>query len=120
MLHDLFEDVPQSSIEEIRKIDSDARKVVNLVLEVTKRKNEAKTAYLKRVLTQGSKNAHILKCADRISNLTDLHLGIFTNEKLCDYLDQTEEYVIPMAKKVNANMLIEVKDLIARRRKLLP
>ncbi|MCF8304657.1 MAG: hypothetical protein K9I94_15385 [Bacteroidales bacterium] len=119
MLHDLFEDVPQSSIDEVRNIDAQAGQVVNLVLEVTKRPNESKATYLERVLQKGSPKAHLLKSADRISNLTDLHLGVFSTEKMSDYLDQTEEYVIPMAKKVNGNMVIELRDLISRRRKML-
>ena len=36
-----------------------------------------------------SKRAKILKCADRISNLTDLHLDTHTNQKMSDYLNQT-------------------------------
>jgi len=61
----------------------------------------------------------ILKCADRISNLTDLHRDIQTDQKISDYLDQTEKYVIPMAQQVNADMLIELTDLVAKRRRIV-
>jgi hypothetical protein len=61
----------------------------------------------------------LLKCADRISNLTDLHRDTHTEQKISDYLDQTEEFVIPMARKVNADMLIELTDLVAKRREIL-
>jgi len=40
-------------------------------------------------------------------------------EHVSEYLDQTEQFVIPMARKVNADMLIELNDLVARRRQLL-
>ncbi len=119
LLHDLLEDMPETQVDEIRWIDSDGTAVVELVLEVTKRKDETKEQYLQRVLEQGSENAHLLKCADRISNLTDLHRDIQTEQKISVYLDQTEKYVIPMAKLVNGDMLIELTDLVAKRRKIL-
>ena len=119
LLHDLLEDLPETQVDEIRWIDSDGTAVVELVLEVTKRREETKSEYLRRVLETGSDNAMILKCADRISNLTDLHRDIQTEERISGYLDQTEKYVLPMARKVNADMLIELTDLIAKRRRIL-
>jgi GTP pyrophosphokinase len=109
LLHDLLEDLPETQVDEIRSIDNEGHQVVALVLEVTKRKDEAKSQYLQRVLEYGSRNALLLKCADRISNLTDLHRDTQTIEHISDYLDQTEKYVIPMAKLVNPDMLIELK-----------
>ena len=61
----------------------------------------------------------LLKCADRISNLTDLHRDTHTEQKISDYLDQTEQFVIPMARKGNADMVIELIDLVAKRREIL-
>jgi len=119
LLHDLLEDVPETQVDEIRWIDSDGTAVVELVLEVTKRKEETKAEYLRRVLEHGSDNAMLLKCADRISNLTDLHRDIHTEERISGYLDQTEKYVLPMARKVNADMLFELTDLIAKRRRIV-
>lgn len=119
LLHDLFEDLPETQIDEIRWIDSDGTDVVTLVLEVTRRKDETKEEYLRRVLEHGSDNALLLKCADRISNLTDLHRDTHSEQKISDYLDQTEKYVIPMARKVNADMFTELTDLVARRRRIL-
>ena len=118
LLHDLLEDLPETEVEEIRKIDHDGKRVVNLVLEVTKRIDETKSQYLQRVLEQGSTNAKILKCADRISNLTDLHLDTHANKKISEYLDQTEKYVLPMAQQVNNDLVIELTDLVAKRREL--
>ncbi len=119
LLHDLFEDLPEVQVEEIRSIDHESHEVVELVLEVTKGEDETKPQYLQRVLSAGSRNALILKCADRISNLTDLHRDTHSDQKISDYLDQTEQFVIPMAQKVNPDLVIELKDLVAKRRGLL-
>jgi GTP pyrophosphokinase len=119
LLHDLFEDIPETQIDEVRQIDADANQVVELVLEVTRRKDETKPDYLQRVLDHGSVRAKILKCADRISNLTDLHRDTHPDHKISDYLIQTEQFIIPMAQQVNADMVIELTDLIAKRRKII-
>ena len=119
LLHDFLEDLPEAHMEEIRWIDHEGSRVVELVLEVTKRQEESKFQYLQRILSTGSRNALILKCADRISNLTDLHRDTHTDQKISDYLDQTEKFVIPMARKVNEDMVLELTDLVAKRRKIL-
>lgn len=119
LLHDLLEDLPETELDEIRWIDHESQQVIELVLEVTKRKNETKAHYLGRLLDTGSLNAKILKCADRISNITDLHRDTHSDQKISEYLDQTEAYVIPMAREVNADMLTELSDLIKKRREIL-
>ena len=116
VIHDLFEDT-DTTPDEIRGIDNQANQVVDLVLEVTRSKGTLKTTYLKRILEHGSTNAKILKVADRISNLTDLHRDQYERNKMCEYLDQTEKFVLPMAEQVSENMAIELKDLIRVRRK---
>jgi GTP pyrophosphokinase len=118
MIHDLFEDWGEDQIEEIRNIDSDGSAVIELVKEVTKPKKELKEIYLERILLHGSKRAKILKCADRISNLTDLHLDTHTGQKIADYLNQTEKYILPMARDVNPDFEHEIIDLIKKRREL--
>ncbi len=118
LLHDLLEDLPATKVDDIRRIDQDGSKVVDLVLEVTRKKDEPKEVYLQRVLTSSSRNAKILKCADRISNLTDLHLDTHTNNKISDYLDQTEIYILPMAREVSKDLLTELTDLVEKRREL--
>jgi (p)ppGpp synthase/HD superfamily hydrolase len=119
LLHDLLEDLPDTQVDEIRYIDHEARQVVDLVLEVTRRREETKPQYLQRVLDTGSVQAKILKCADRISNLTDLHRDTHPDHKISDYLDQTEQFILPMARQVNADLVIELTDMIARRREIL-
>jgi (p)ppGpp synthase/HD superfamily hydrolase len=116
VIHDLLEDVPETNEVELRHIDNQANQVVNLVLEVTQPKGMSKTNFLKGILEHGSQNAKILKVADRISNLTDLHRDQYSKKKMSEYLNQTEKYVLPMALEVNNNMAIELKDLIDKRR----
>jgi GTP pyrophosphokinase len=118
LLHDLLEEIPETQVDEIRHIDNEAGQVVDLVLEVTMRKDETKEQFMQRLLDTGSIQAKILKCADRISNLTDLHRDTHTETKFSDYLDQTEKYILPMAMKVNADMVIELTDLIKKRRRI--
>ena len=119
VIHDLLEDVPSTNEFDIRIIDGQADQVLELVKEVTRPEEMAKADYLKRILVHGSYNAKLLKCADRISNLTDLHRDTHSDQKISDYLDQTEQYVIPMAQQVNADMLKELTDLVKRRRQLV-
>jgi (p)ppGpp synthase/HD superfamily hydrolase len=119
MIHDLLEDVPETNEPELRQLDSQANQVVDLVLEVTQPKGMTKATFLKKILEQGSRNAKLLKVADRISNLTDLHRDHYTKKEMSDSLNQTEKYVLPMAMEVNKNMAIELKDLIDLRRNQL-
>ena len=44
LLHDLLEDLPETEIDEIRWIDEDGPRVLNLVMEETKRKYESTPA----------------------------------------------------------------------------
>jgi (p)ppGpp synthase/HD superfamily hydrolase len=119
LIHDLIEDKPETNESELRQIDDQANQVVDLVLEVTRPKGMTKINFLKSILENGSRNAKLLKSADRISNLTDLHRDHYSRKKMCSYLDQTEKYILPMAMEVNKNMAIELTDLIAKRRKQL-
>lgn len=119
LIHDLFEDVPLTNIDSLRFIDHDGTKVVDLVLEISRKPEEEKSVYLKRILDFGSPNACLLKSADRISNLTDLNPWSFTDLKMIKYLDETETYVVPMARKVNQDMAFEINDLIYKRRRLI-
>jgi len=119
LVHDLFEDIPSTDRSILRNLDSDGEMVTHLVLEVTKYENESKANYLKRILEKGSFNAKVLKVADRISNLTDINRSIFSDNKIAQYLDETEQFVIPMAQQVNHDMVIELTDLIKKRRAMI-
>jgi GTP pyrophosphokinase len=119
LIHDLFEDVPESNLNDIIYLDEDGPSVFKLVDEVSRKPGESKIDYLKKILLFGTHEAKILKVADRISNITDLHLDIIIQEKMADYLEQTMAYIYPMAEEVNHFMAIEVKDLVERRRMYL-
>jgi GTP pyrophosphokinase len=119
LVHDLFEDIPSADKAILRDLDSDGDEVTLLVLELTKDKNESKATYLNRILERGSDNAKILKVADRISNLTDINRSIFSDKKITQYLDESEQYVLPMARQVNQDMVVELTDLIEKRRSML-
>ena len=119
IIHDVFEDTQCVTPDEIINLDGDGRAVYQLVMEVTRQKiddkDEPKDAYLERILNDGSRNAKILKCADRISNLTDLHTDIFDRNFVRKYIKETKKWVLPMAKEVNSDMHFELKDIIERR-----
>ena len=89
--------------------------MLKLVLEVTRRKTETKEEFLKRILFEGSDMAKVLKCADRISNLTDLHPDVFDKDYIRNTIAFTREWVVPMAEQVNSDMLFELQDLLRRR-----
>src|ERR1035437_5950058 len=114
-IHDIFEDSKNVTADEIIRLDSDGPEVYKLVMEVTRNNEESKDQYLERVLKTGSEKAKILKCADRISNLTDLHSDIFDKQFVHKYIEETKQWVLPMTKEVNEHMLIELKDIIRRR-----
>lgn len=119
LVHDLFEDIPSTHGSSLLNLDPDGAAVTKLVFEVTKSNSESKATYLKRVLEKGSLNAKTLKVADRISNLIDINRSIFSAKKIAKYLDETEEFVIPMAQQVNHNMVKELNDLIKSRRLMI-
>ncbi len=118
VIHDLLEDVPDTSLDELRELDHDGPAVVELVLEVT-RSDQTREEYLSGILESGSRSAKVLKVADRISNLTDLNRDIFTPEYIARRLDETVAFVLPIAREVNDNMAVEVADLVQRRRRRL-
>lgn len=117
VIHDLIEDVPETDEQELRQIDEQANEVVDLVVELSRPKGINKAVFLKTLLEQGSYSAKIIKVADRISNLTDLHRDHYSKARMSSYLNQTEKFILPMALEVNKDMAIELKDLINIRRK---
>lgn len=121
LIHDLFEDahgMPGVSQAEITGIDADGPDVYALVMEVTIRTidgvKEPKSAYLRRIMLDGSPRAKLLKLADRISNLTALGF-VHDVEFVKRYLLETRTEILPYAEAVNANMFRELSDLIASR-----
>ncbi len=118
VIHDVVEDIPGFDVNRIINCDSDGEAVYKLVLEVTKKEGQLKSDYLQHIIAGGSQNAKLLKCADRISNMTSL--GFVTDEAFIErYCDETEYYILPIALEVDYNMYQELIDLIITRRKYL-
>jgi (p)ppGpp synthase/HD superfamily hydrolase len=117
VIHDLIEDCPKVNQQELRQVDEQGNEVVDLVLEVSKQSGETKKEFLNRILTKQSRNAKILKVADRISNITDLHIDQDTKQYMRTYLQDTVDYVLPMAEEVNKDMCRELSHLVEKRKK---
>ncbi len=125
VIHDLFEKasgMPGVSREDIIRIDEDGPAVYDLVMEVTIRivegVREPKPVFLTRIMESGSYRARILKLADRISNI--FALG-FVHEAgfIRKYLDETKQYILPYAQRINEDMYCELSDLVADREQWL-
>jgi GTP pyrophosphokinase len=118
LVHDLIEDLPGFNRDLIRFADGEGGQVLELVLEVSKTPEESKSDFLSRILHCGSRNARILKVADRLSNMHDL--GFVSPVTFIErYCNETEEFMFPMAAGVDRDMLRELKDLVESRRNIL-
>ena len=118
LIHDVIEDIPDFDHDLILNIDEDSQDVYKLVLEVTKKPGQAKPDYLRNIIKNGSPNAKILKCADRISNM--ISLGFVTDEKFIErYCDETEYFIFPIAIEVDYTMYQELISLVRTRRKYI-
>jgi len=121
VIHDLFENaanMPGVSEAEIAGIDADGPAVYALVMEVTIRTSdgvrESKADYLGRIMQHGSREAKLLKLADRISNITALGY-VHDVDFVRRYLEETRRYILPYAEQIDANMFRELSDLIESR-----
>lgn len=118
VVHDTVEDIPNFDKNLIINADYEGQEVLDLVLEVTRREDEDKKQFLKRILDTGTQKAKILKCADRISNM--ISLGYVTDPKFIErYCDETEYYLLPMALEIDFNMYNELIELLMTRRRYL-
>jgi GTP pyrophosphokinase len=120
LTHDLLEDLEGFDVNLLRNADADGPAVYALVMEVTRQGGEKKSDFLRRIYERGSWNAKLIKCADRISNMIALGLGLNIERAFIQrYCTETEEYVLPIARVVDRDMCTELTDLIDSRRKLL-
>ncbi|MDR1319462.1 MAG: hypothetical protein LBJ90_07540 [Treponema sp.] len=118
VIHDVIEDIPDFNHNLLLSIDYESHAVYDLVKEVTRLPDETKAEFLTRILEAGSRNAKVLKAADRISNM--ISLGFVINiEFISRYTDETERYIFPIAENVDKSMLRELKSLVVSRRKYL-
>ena len=118
IVHDTVEDIEGFDKNLIIHADSEGPDVLEIVMEVTRRQNEDKKQFLRRILDYGSQKAKILKCADRISNM--ISLGYVTDPEFIErYCDETEYFLLPMALEVDFNMYNELISLLMTRRRYL-
>jgi (p)ppGpp synthase/HD superfamily hydrolase len=118
IVHDVLEDIPDFNHNTLLSLDYESHQVYELVKEVTRTHEESKPEFLTRILETGSHNAKVLKAADRISNM--ISLGYVTNmEFISRYIEETERYVIPIARAANGYMVMELESLAESRRKLV-
>lgn len=125
VIHDLFEDgahLPGVTEDEIKRLDEDGPAVYELVMEVSIRRvngeKEPKNEFLLRIMQTGSSRAKLLKLSDRISNLFALGF-VHDTAFIRKYLVETKEFILPYAQAVNADMFIELSDLVNSREKML-
>jgi (p)ppGpp synthase/HD superfamily hydrolase len=118
IVHDVIEDVPDFNHNTLLSIDYESPQVYELVLEVSRRPAEAKSEFLTRIREHGSRNAKILKVADRISNMISLGF-VNKSEFVKRYTEETVTYIYPIAEEVDKAMLSELKALVASRQKYL-
>ncbi|MDR1655701.1 MAG: hypothetical protein LBR96_06860 [Treponema sp.] len=118
IVHDVIEDIPDFNRNTLLNIDYESHQVYDLVLEVTRNPEETKPEFLTRIYETGSRNARILKVADRISNM--ISLGFVLNyDFIGRYTEETVSYIFPIAAGVDKAMLAELESLVNSRRKYL-
>jgi (p)ppGpp synthase/HD superfamily hydrolase len=118
IVHDLFEDVPDFNRNLLLQVDFESAAVYELVMQVTRLPEETKPQFLTRILETGSRQAKVLKVADRISNMIALGFVINT-DFIHRYTEETVQFIFPMAEQVDKSMLSELKSLVESRRKYL-
>ena len=108
LLHDVVEDTGVS-LEELPFPD-EVRELVGLVtftIPEGMTKAQAKDAYFAAIRQNGK--ACIIKIIDRCNNVSDM-AGAFDRKKLLQYINETEEYVLPLM-RVLKNEYPEYSDL---------
>ncbi|MFH1050853.1 MAG: hypothetical protein V1779_08000 [bacterium] len=128
LCHDLLEDHPDKDWnydgikKQIYDADEEGHQVLERVEEITKRFDESKEQYLKRLINSPFERVKIVKGADRIANLTDLNTDFTDLDKIKQTIIQTRDLVIPILGtvkneyKTQANFMItELTDLISNR-----
>jgi (p)ppGpp synthase/HD superfamily hydrolase len=118
IIHDVLEDVPDFNHNNLLSIDFESHAVYDLVQQVSRRREETKAEFFTRIKESGSDNAKILKTADRISNM--IALGFVNDFEFVNrYIEETENYILPIAQEVNRYMVQELEDLVKSKRKFL-
>ncbi|MFW9942239.1 MAG: HD domain-containing protein [Candidatus Thorarchaeota archaeon] len=109
LFHDLLEDT-NLSYEELKA--EFGTEVASIVKELSKPKELSKDDWL-RAFGTASKEAKLIKMADRIDNLLDMEVPAWTVEKQKSYAKQGL-IILETCGKTNSRLAKELKDLIDR------
>ena len=107
LFHDLVEDT-DVSLDDI--INYFGEKISLIVGELSKPKNGSKEDWLK-IFNKFSKEAQIIKMADRIDNLMDMNIAIWSNEKKKSYAEQAK-IILEKCGKVNSELALQLEKVI--------
>jgi GTP pyrophosphokinase len=103
LLHDVVEDT-NTSLEEL-PFNDEVKELVRLLTIVVpdgKTKKDVKEDYYNEI--KKNPKASVIKILDRCNNVS-LMAGAFTKEKMLDYIDETEKYIIPLMTELDKNNL---------------
>ena len=114
LLHDLVEDT-NTTIKEISNLFG--TKIASTVNELTLPKKRDKAEWLK-MFKNASKEAKIIKMADRIDNLLDMNIEFWPIEKQKDYANQGK-IILENCGHAHVKLANELKDLIEKKISLL-
>ena len=98
LLHDVVEDTG-TRLEEL-PVSEETKQIVDLVtfrILPGKTKEESKKVYYEKIME--NQKACLVKVIDRCNNVSTM-AGCFSREKLADYIDETETYILPVLTKI--------------------
>ena len=101
LLHDVVEDT-DTTVGELPFSD-EVKEIVGLVsfsVPDGKTKEEAKKDYYAAI--RGNGKACVVKIIDRCNNVSTM-AGVFSRKKMMEYIEETEEYVLPLANVLKHN-----------------
>lgn len=95
ILHDVPEDCTDFPLEVLKERYGVSEEVLNLVNLLTKTKEQTLDEYYRAVKT--NIRAILIKASDRAHNVSSMS-GVFTKEKIKNYIQESRDYVLPMCK----------------------
>jgi len=94
LLHDVIEDCDISETQ-LRNDYGFSNDTMVILSKVTKKKGYVEEAYYANI--SNNAGAILVKIADRLHNLSTMH-GVFTNEKMIKYVEETYTYILPLCR----------------------
>ena len=98
LLHDVVEDT-ETDLNDL-PVSEETKEIVNLLtfrILPDKTKEESKAVYYETI--KQNKKACIVKIIDRCNNVSTM-AGCFKREKIIEYIDETEKYIMPIIKTI--------------------